>query len=80
MKKFPGSSYLFLLTKISSMVLFSILIFFFIGLSIDRWLNWTGIGMISGTFIGLFFGFFATYKLITNLPNLENREESEEDV
>lgn len=78
MKKFPGSQYLFLLGKIGSMVMGSILFFFFVGLFLDRWLGWGGLGMIVGTFIGLMGGFYLTYKSVMTLPNLDLPEDGEQ--
>ncbi|RAP34080.1 hypothetical protein DID75_00455 [Candidatus Marinamargulisbacteria bacterium SCGC AG-410-N11] len=63
------SKYLSLIAKISTYMVSSIILFFMVGLYLDKKLHSKGIFMILGVFIGLGFGFFFVYKQIMKLDS-----------
>ena len=56
----------------------NILLFFCIGLLIDRWLHLKGIPVFIGVFTGVGVGFFYVFKAVKNLENLtkERRDDT----
>ena len=61
MKKKVWNTYLNLLIKLGFTMLLSILIFFGIGLMLDRWFFSNGVSVIVGTFFGVGVGFYGIY-------------------
>jgi hypothetical protein len=61
--------YLHLIISIGAGVVVSIVGGFLIGLWLDRWLGWQGVGSIAGIGIGVVVGFVWLYRKVTDITN-----------
>ncbi|MBT6119898.1 AtpZ/AtpI family protein [bacterium] len=61
MKKKEANKYLSLVTKLGGTMIICILSFFYIGLSLDRYINGSGLLTILFMFIGIAIGFYLMY-------------------
>ncbi|MFH1428815.1 MAG: AtpZ/AtpI family protein [Candidatus Margulisiibacteriota bacterium] len=61
------SKYLSLLTQVGVTMVLNIVIFLFIGLFLDKWLNTNGIILIIFLLTGIGSGFYCVYKVINEV-------------
>ena len=66
-KKHSVAKYFSLLFQLSMTMITSILLFFGLGLYIERRLMANGMWMIGGTLLGVFVGFYAVFKVLSKV-------------
>jgi F0F1-type ATP synthase assembly protein I len=62
--------YFSLLIKIGTTMVANILLFFSLGLALDKWLDLNGIPVFVGVFLGVGIGFYYVFKAVQNLETL----------
>ncbi|MDA1354476.1 MAG: AtpZ/AtpI family protein [bacterium] len=71
--------YLYLLMKLGGVMSGSILLFFFIGLNVDKFIGNKGIGIMVGVIIGVAGGFLFLFKELGRLSELETKTSDNQD-
>ncbi|MBT5954919.1 AtpZ/AtpI family protein [bacterium] len=73
MKKKEANKYLSLVSKLGGTMIICILLFFYIGLSLDRYLNGSGILTILFMFIGIVIGFYIMFLYLKTFFEKESK-------